>query len=54
MPNAEISSLTVPVTSNGTTTNVTYDFKDATARTAIGDINTVLEAVLGEEEEEGE
>lgn len=47
----EISQYTVPITANGTTSNVTYDFKDATARSQIGDINTVLESVLGEEEE---
>lgn len=70
MPNAEISSFNVPVVQNGTTVNVTYDFKDSVARSnavsvddtitqnsrnpvtsaaiysALGDINSVLEAVL--------
>ena len=32
MPNAEISSFSVPIVQNGTAVNVTYDFKDSVAR----------------------
>ena len=37
----EISQFTVPVTQNGQTTNVTYSFKDSTARNAVDTSNFV-------------
>ena len=42
MPNAVISSLTVPVNVSGTITNVTYDIKDAEARQRISELGKAL------------
>lgn len=42
MPNAVISSLTVPVNVSGTITNVTYDIKDAEARERISELGKAL------------
>ena len=42
MPNAVISSLTVPVNVSGTITNVTYDIKDAEARSRISELGKAL------------
>ena len=42
MPNALISSLTVPVNVGGTITNVTYDIKDADARARIAELGKAL------------
>ena len=42
MPNAVISSLTVPVNVSGTVTNVTYDIKDAEARSRISELGKAL------------
>ncbi len=43
MPNAEISSFNVPVVQNGTTVNVTYDFKDAVARANTPVVDSALD-----------
>ena len=43
MPNAEISSFNVPVVKNGTTVNVTYDFKDSVARSNITVVDSALD-----------
>ena len=42
MPNALISQLTVPVDVSGTITNVTYDIKDAEARSRISELGKAL------------
>lgn len=42
MPNALISTLTVPVESGGVIQNVTFDIKDAYARQAIADLGSAL------------
>lgn len=42
MPNALISSITVPVDVSGTITNVTYDIKDAEARQRISELGKAL------------
>lgn len=42
MPNALISTLTVPVEVDGVIQNVTYDIKDAYARQAIADLGSAL------------
>ena len=42
MPNAVISSITVPVNVEGTLTNVTYDIKDAYARERLSQLGSAL------------
>lgn len=42
MPNAQMSTLTVPVLVNGEITNVTYDIKDAAARARIAELGQAL------------
>ena len=42
MPNAQMSTLTVPVEVGGVIQNVTYDIKDATARARIAELGQAL------------